>query len=85
MLAGFGVPGAFAEIIADSDLGIARGDLLVSSGDLRKLIGRPATSWLRLFGLLRPLTRSASRTSRSCSCDDGGGASRRRHSVRVKR
>lgn len=44
MLAGFGVPEAFAEILADSDLGIARGDLLVTSGDLRKLIGRPATS-----------------------------------------
>jgi NAD(P)H dehydrogenase (quinone) len=44
MLTGFGVPKAFAEILADSDLGIARGDLLVSTGDLRKLIGRPATS-----------------------------------------
>jgi NAD(P)H dehydrogenase (quinone) len=44
MLAGVGVPEAFAETLADSDLGIARGDLLVSSGDLRKLIGRPATS-----------------------------------------
>ncbi|AUZ33408.1 NAD(P)-dependent oxidoreductase [Arthrobacter sp. PGP41] len=44
MLAGFGVPDAFAEILADSDLGIARGDLLVSTGDLRRLIGRPATS-----------------------------------------
>jgi NAD(P)H dehydrogenase (quinone) len=44
LLAGFGVPEAFAEILADSDLGIARGDLLVSTGDLRKLIGRPATS-----------------------------------------
>jgi NAD(P)H dehydrogenase (quinone) len=44
MLAGFGVPEAFADILADSDLGIARGDLLVSTGDLRKLIGRPATS-----------------------------------------
>lgn len=44
MLTGFGVPEAFAEILADSDLGIARGDLLVSTGDLRKLIGRPATS-----------------------------------------
>ncbi|MFF1254684.1 SDR family oxidoreductase [Pseudarthrobacter sp. NPDC058329] len=44
MLAGFGVPEAFADILADSDLGIARGDLLVGSGDLRKLIGRPATS-----------------------------------------
>ncbi|HEU4666441.1 MAG TPA: SDR family oxidoreductase [Arthrobacter sp.] len=44
MLASFGVPEAFAEILADSDLGIARGDLLVSTGDLRRLIGRPATS-----------------------------------------
>ncbi|WP_306637818.1 SDR family oxidoreductase [Pseudarthrobacter siccitolerans] len=44
LLTGFGVPEAFAEILADSDLGIARGDLLVSTGDLRKLIGRPATS-----------------------------------------
>ncbi len=44
MLKGVGVPEAFAEILADSDLGIARGDLLVSTGDLRKLIGRPATS-----------------------------------------
>ena len=44
MLAGVGVPEAFAEILADSDLGIARGDLLVSTGDLKTLIGRPATS-----------------------------------------
>ncbi|CCQ47731.1 quinone oxidoreductase 2 [Pseudarthrobacter siccitolerans] len=44
MLAGFGVPETFADILADSDLGIARGDLLVSTGDLRKLIGRPTTS-----------------------------------------
>lgn len=44
LLESVGVPGAFAEILADSDLGIARGDLLVSTGDLRKLIGRPATS-----------------------------------------
>lgn len=44
MLTGVGVPEAFAEILADSDLGIARGDLLVSSGDLHRLIGRPATS-----------------------------------------
>ncbi|MDQ0661781.1 NAD(P)H dehydrogenase (quinone) [Arthrobacter ulcerisalmonis] len=44
LLAGVGVPEAFAEILADSDLGIARGDLLVSTGDLRRLIGRPTTS-----------------------------------------
>ena len=44
LLTQVGVPEAFAEILADSDLGIARGDLLVSSGDLRRLIGRPTTS-----------------------------------------
>ena len=44
LLTGVGVPAGFAEILADSDLGIARGDLLVSSGDLRRLIGRPTTS-----------------------------------------
>ncbi|QDG61332.1 SDR family oxidoreductase [Pseudarthrobacter sp. NIBRBAC000502771] len=44
LLASVGVPEAFAEILADSDLGIARGDLMVSTGDLRRLIGRPTTS-----------------------------------------
>ena len=44
LLASVGVPEAFAEILADSDMGIARGDLLVSTGDLRRLIGRPTTS-----------------------------------------
>ncbi|MEV7605806.1 SDR family oxidoreductase [Paenarthrobacter sp. NPDC089322] len=44
VLVGAGVPQPFAEILADTDLGVARGDLLVTGGDLRKLIGRPATS-----------------------------------------
>jgi NAD(P)H dehydrogenase (quinone) len=43
LLAGFGIPQPFADILADSDLGIARGDLLVSGSDLRELIGRPTT------------------------------------------
>jgi len=43
LLVGFGIPELFADILADSDLGIARGDLLVSSSDLRALIGRPTT------------------------------------------
>lgn len=43
LLAGFGVPQPFADILADSDLGIARGDLHVSGSDLRDLIGRPTT------------------------------------------
>jgi NAD(P)H dehydrogenase (quinone) len=38
-----GLPENYAAILADSDLGIARGDLLVTSGDLSRLIGRPST------------------------------------------
>lgn len=56
MLTGVGVPEAFADILADSDLGIARGDLLVSSGDLQRLIGRRATS---LTEAVRAATASA--------------------------
>lgn len=37
-----GLPEFYAAILADSDLGIARGELLVTSGDLSSLIGRPA-------------------------------------------
>lgn len=40
-LASFGLPGAVATMLADSDAGIARGDLLVETGDLARLIGRP--------------------------------------------
>jgi NAD(P)H dehydrogenase (quinone) len=43
MLAGFGVPQDFADILADSDLGIARGDLHVTTGHLSGLLGRPTT------------------------------------------
>jgi len=39
-----GLPGPYAAVLADCDLGIARGDLLVTTGDLNALIGRPATS-----------------------------------------
>jgi len=38
-----GLPEAYAAILADSDLGIARGDLLVTGSDLSSLIGRPTT------------------------------------------
>lgn len=44
VLVGAGLPEAYAEVLADSDLGIARGDLEVTTGDLRRLIGRPTTS-----------------------------------------
>lgn len=43
-LAGAGVPEPYAAILADSDLGIARGELLVTSGDLSRLIDRPTTT-----------------------------------------
>jgi NAD(P)H dehydrogenase (quinone) len=38
-----GLPEPFAAILADTDRGIAEGDLLVTSGDLSRLIGRPTT------------------------------------------
>ena len=34
----------YAEMLADSDLGIARGELQADSGDLSRLIGRPTTT-----------------------------------------
>lgn len=43
-LVGAGVPEPFAGVLADSDLGIARGELLADSGDLARLIGRPTTT-----------------------------------------
>lgn len=43
-LEGFGLPAAAAEVIADADAGIARGDLLTTGGTLSRLIGRPATT-----------------------------------------
>lgn len=43
-LVGFGLPEGFARVLADSDRGIARGDLHNDSGDLRRLIGRPTTT-----------------------------------------
>jgi NAD(P)H dehydrogenase (quinone) len=43
-LVGFGVPEPFARVLADSDLGIKRGELYTDSGDLRKLIGRPTAT-----------------------------------------
>jgi NAD(P)H dehydrogenase (quinone) len=42
-LAGSGVPEAFANILADSDAAISRGDLFDGSRTLSRLIGRPTT------------------------------------------
>ncbi|MDO2934512.1 SDR family oxidoreductase [Paeniglutamicibacter sulfureus] len=44
LLVGAGVPESFARILADSDSGIARGELLVEGNALSSLIGRPATT-----------------------------------------
>ncbi len=44
LLTSFGIPEAFAEILADSDQGLARGEQLVEGDDLRTLIGRPTTT-----------------------------------------
>lgn len=49
-----GVPAPFAETLADCDAGVARGELEVTSGDLRRLIGRETTT---LASVLRSLPR----------------------------
>lgn len=43
-LIGAGVPEPFAHVLADSDRGIARGELFTESDDLQRLIDRPPTS-----------------------------------------
>lgn len=43
-LKGFGLPEPLAGALADSDVGIRRGELFDDSGDLRGLIGRPTTT-----------------------------------------
>lgn len=44
VLIGAGLPEPLAAIYADSDRGIAAGELLIETGDLRRLTGRPATT-----------------------------------------
>lgn len=44
-LKGAGLPGAFADILADSDAGAAKGALEDHSHTLSDLIGRPTTPW----------------------------------------
>jgi NAD(P)H dehydrogenase (quinone) len=43
-LVGFGLPEPLARALADSDLGIMRGELFDEGGGLRTLIGRPTTT-----------------------------------------
>lgn len=44
VLVGAGLPEEYAAILADGDLGLARGELYVDTTDLEDLLGRPATS-----------------------------------------
>lgn len=44
VLVGVGLPEPVAAVVADGDRGVADGELLVTSGDLERLLGRPATS-----------------------------------------
>jgi NAD(P)H dehydrogenase (quinone) len=43
VMAGAGLPAELAEVLADADLGLSRGELFTRSGDLHRLIGRPTT------------------------------------------
>jgi NAD(P)H dehydrogenase (quinone) len=43
ILTGAGLPEGFAQILAGVDASIEKGELVVSSGDLNRLIGRPTT------------------------------------------
>lgn len=43
ILVGVGLPLPYAEILVDADVGASRGGLDDSSGDLRRLLGRPTT------------------------------------------
>jgi NAD(P)H dehydrogenase (quinone) len=44
MLLGFGLPAPVAEMLADSDTGLEKGELYTDCRDLSRLIGRPTTS-----------------------------------------
>ena len=44
ILVGAGLPRPYSEVLVSADLGIARGELEVTSGDLERLIGRTPTS-----------------------------------------
>lgn len=44
VLVGAGLPEQYAAILADGDVGLARGELFVDPADLADLLGRPATS-----------------------------------------
>ncbi len=43
-LVGAGLPEVFADVLADADVGLSKGELRVTSGDLERLIGRKPTT-----------------------------------------
>lgn len=54
-LLGAGLPEVFADVLADADVGLSRGELHVTSGDLERLIGqRPVTVDEFLASLPKP-------------------------------
>ncbi|KAG5460607.1 MAG: nmra family protein [Olpidium bornovanus] len=53
-LVGAGVPEGFAAVLADSDKGIARGDMFTDKGDLQRLIGREPTPLATALAGVKP-------------------------------
>lgn len=51
VLTGAGLPGPVADVYVDADVQAAKGDLDDSSGELRRLIGRPTTSLAAAVGV----------------------------------
>jgi NAD(P)H dehydrogenase (quinone) len=39
-----GLPAELADVLADADLGLSRGEMFTDAGDLRRLLGRPTTT-----------------------------------------
>jgi len=50
-----------AAILADSDRGIAAGELLIETGDLRRLIGRPPATLAKVIAAALPDTTGGRR------------------------
>jgi NAD(P)H dehydrogenase (quinone) len=44
VLTGAGLPAELADVLADADLGLSRGEMFTDAGDLRRLLGRPTTT-----------------------------------------
>lgn len=60
-LLGAGLPEPVAAILADSDRGIAAGELLIETGDLRRLIGHPPATLAKVIAAALSGTTSARR------------------------